>query len=114
MIELPTCVTRVELSPGYPVLEVNHPSARARVALNGGHIMEWTPTGEAPVLYMSPDAEFQAGKPIRGGIPICWPWFGPHPTRANAPATAPAAGSTGPRRRQRQGGGPSTIPSSPP
>jgi len=76
----------MELVPGYPVLEVTHPVAWARIALNGGHVMEWTPSGETPVLYLSPDAEFQIGKPIRGGIPICWPWFGPHPSRPDAPA----------------------------
>jgi glucose-6-phosphate 1-epimerase len=86
MIELPKSVTCTDLSPGYPILDVNHPSATARIALNGGHVMEWTPKGESPVLFMSADAVFEVGKPIRGGIPICWPWFGPHPTLSDAPA----------------------------
>lgn len=83
---LPDCMTQVEIVPGYPVLEINHPEATARIALHGGHVMDWTPAGEEPVLYMSPDAVIEIGKPIRGGIPICWPWFGPHPTDAEKPA----------------------------
>lgn len=79
-------MTQVEIAPGYPVLEINHPAATARIALHGGHVMDWTPAGEDPVLYMSPDAVIELGKPIRGGIPICWPWFGPHATDAEKPA----------------------------
>lgn len=74
-------------SPTYPILEITHPKATARIALNGAHVMEWTPSGEtASVLYMSPDALLEPGKPIRGGIPICWPWFGPHPIDSDKPA----------------------------
>lgn len=39
--------------------------------------MEWTPSGQDPVLYLSPQALFRPDKAIRGGIPLCWPWFGP-------------------------------------
>ena len=45
--------------------------------------MEWTPAGQKPVLYMSPQAMLQEGKAIRGGVPICWPWFGTHETDKN-------------------------------
>jgi glucose-6-phosphate 1-epimerase len=48
--------------------------------------MEWTPAGQKPVLYVSPQAVFHEGKPIRGGVPICWPWFGFHPTDKTLPA----------------------------
>lgn len=82
---LPDCMTQVEIAPGYPVLEIQHPAATARIALHGGHIMDWTPAGEDAVLYMSPEAVIELGKPIRGGIPICWPWFGLHPTDAAKP-----------------------------
>jgi glucose-6-phosphate 1-epimerase len=83
---LPDCMTQVEIAPGYPVLEIQHPAATARIALHGAHVMDWIPAGEKPVLYMSPEAVIEVGKPIRGGIPICWPWFGPHPTDAQKPA----------------------------
>lgn len=83
---LPPSVTLRDISPGYPVLEVSHRAAAARVALHGGHVMEWTPAGQAPVLYLSPAAVFREGKAIRGGVPICWPWFGDHPSGGDLPA----------------------------
>ncbi len=75
-----------ELSPGYQVAVIDHPAARARLALHGAHLMEWTPAGAAPVLYLSPNAIYREGKAIRGGVPLCWPWFGPHPSDASLPA----------------------------
>ena len=83
---LPDCITLEDSIPGYPIYVINHPAATARIAVNGAHVMEWKPTGqEAPVLYMSPDAVLTPGKAIRGGIPICWPWFGGHPTDDSMP-----------------------------
>ncbi|MDZ4289354.1 MAG: D-hexose-6-phosphate mutarotase [Prosthecobacter sp.] len=107
-MNLPDCITIEEPTPGYPVYAIHHPAATARVALHGAHLMEWTPAGHAPVLFMSPQAVLEAGKPVRGGIPICWPWFGGHPNDATKPmhgiarirfwhlteATASAAGVT--------------------
>ncbi len=49
-----------------------------------------SPTGSRagyhPVLWLSEQAQFQPGKAIRGGIPVCWPWFGPHPNDPTAKA----------------------------
>jgi len=59
---------------------------RARLTPYGGQVCEWTPAGQSPVLFMSPRAVFAAGTPIRGGVPICFPWFGPHPTDPTKPA----------------------------
>jgi len=85
MIPLPTCVRVVSATEDYPILEINHASCRARVAFQGAHIMEWAPAGKDPVLYLSPTAILAQGKPIRGGIPICWPWFGPHAEDSSKP-----------------------------
>lgn len=83
---LPDCITIEEPTPGYPVYVINHPEVSARVALQGAHVMEWRPASQTqPVLYMSPDALLEHGKPIRGGIPVCWPWFGGDPTDATKP-----------------------------
>jgi glucose-6-phosphate 1-epimerase len=46
------------------------------VSLYGGHVLSYRPTGHGPVLFVSASSEFVRGKPIRGGIPVCWPWFG--------------------------------------
>ena len=77
---------RTELSPGYPVLEIDHPTASARVALHGAQIMEWQPAGQQPVLYLSPQSAYQEGKAIRGGVPLCWPWFGPDKSDPSLPS----------------------------
>jgi D-hexose-6-phosphate mutarotase len=73
-------VTVSEKAPGFPVIEVENQYAKATIALHGAHVMAFQPTGEQPVLWLSRDAMYVAGKAIRGGIPICWPWFGGHPT----------------------------------
>ncbi len=84
-MNLPDCIRLEETPAGYPICVISHASATARVALNGAHVMEWTPAGHSPVLYLSPDAILAEGKAIRGGIPICWPWFNAHPTDASKP-----------------------------
>jgi len=83
---LPPAVSLIEEPAGFPILVIHHAAATGRIALNGAQVMEWTPAGEKPVLYMSPQALLEPGKAIRGGIPVCWPWFGGHPTEADKPA----------------------------
>ncbi len=78
-------IVRTEAIAGYPIFEIQHSTCRARVALQGVHLMEWTPAGQPAGLYLSPQAVYEAGKAIRGGVPICWPWFGPHPTDTTLP-----------------------------
>lgn len=48
--------------------------------------MEWAPSGQEGVMYLSPDSVFKQGKAIRGGIPLCWPWFNAHPTDPAMPS----------------------------
>jgi glucose-6-phosphate 1-epimerase len=67
------------------VLDVENPHARARVVIQGAHVVDWTPRGEEPVLWVSEAARFAPGVSIRGGIPICWPWFGAHPSDPEQP-----------------------------
>jgi D-hexose-6-phosphate mutarotase len=50
---------------------------RVRVALQGAQVLDWLPTGEdKPVIWVSDAAVYQTGKGVRGGVPVCWPWFG--------------------------------------
>jgi glucose-6-phosphate 1-epimerase len=62
---------------------VTAPAASATVYLQGAHITHWQPTGQQPVLFLSRKSDFAAGKPIRGGVPIAFPWFAAdsNPTR---------------------------------
>ena len=62
-------------------------AAAAEIYLHGAHVTRWQPShADAPVLWMSEQSFCQDGKPIRGGVPICFPWFGPHGADATAPA----------------------------
>jgi glucose-6-phosphate 1-epimerase len=61
-------------------VEVQNRHATASIALQGAHVLAWTPRDEEPVIWVSEAARYAPSVPIRGGIPICWPWFGPHPT----------------------------------
>lgn len=60
-----------------PVIVVDHPRVRGAVALQGAHLIAWRPAGLEPVLWLSGATAFAAGTAIRGGVPVCWPWFGP-------------------------------------
>ena len=59
-----------------PVLLVNTPQLYAVIALQGAQLLEFRPQGDTPWLWLSPQAGFQVGQAIRGGIPLCLPWFG--------------------------------------
>ncbi len=67
------------------VIYVHNEFAEARIALHGAHVMEFKPVGEEPVLWMSEKSDFSPTGAIRGGIPVCWPWFGAHPTDPGMP-----------------------------
>ena len=60
----------------YKYIEINNNQAHAKIALQGGHIFHFQPHNQEPILWLSPKAIFEKGKAIRGGIPICFPWFG--------------------------------------
>ena len=65
---------------GMPVVEVNSAQASARIALHGAQVLSFKPHSEASdLLFLSDRAVYLPGKAIRGGVPICWPWFGPDP-----------------------------------
>ncbi|MEG0280353.1 MAG: D-hexose-6-phosphate mutarotase [Morganella sp. (in: enterobacteria)] len=61
-----------------PVIVIDHPKVRAAVSFQGAHVLAWQPAeAEHPGLWLSENSAFTPGVPVRGGIPICWPWFGP-------------------------------------
>lgn len=71
---------------GLTVAAVANRAGTARVALHGAHVLDFAPRDARPVLWLSGKSWFAADKPIRGGIPVCWPWFGAHPTDSTFPA----------------------------
>jgi glucose-6-phosphate 1-epimerase len=70
---------------GLVKLHVRTESASAEVFPLGGTVTAYRPTGQAPVIFTSSRTFLKPGKAIRGGVPICWPWFGPHPTDPKQP-----------------------------
>ncbi|MGE3916806.1 MAG: D-hexose-6-phosphate mutarotase [Hyphomicrobiaceae bacterium] len=70
----------IEESPlGGPVARLTHGRFQVLVALHGAQVLNWTEDGDG-LLWLSPVARIRTGKGIRGGIPVCWPWFADHPT----------------------------------
>ncbi len=61
-----------------PVLEIEHPLANCTISMFGAQVLSFCPAGGRELLWMSEGARFDGSTAIRGGIPICWPWFGNH------------------------------------
>lgn len=70
----------------FPILKLKTELCEAEISLYGGHVLHWAPAGQMPVIFMSPKAVFKEGKALRGGIPLCWPWFGKNPEDASQPS----------------------------
>jgi D-hexose-6-phosphate mutarotase len=70
---------RVAITPGHgglPRVVVTTPGGTGELYLHGAHVTQFQKTGGAPLLFMSQKSVFASGQPIRGGVPICYPWFG--------------------------------------
>lgn len=66
--------------------EIDNAGGVATLCLQGAHVVSWRPKHQAePVVWVSEMAKYGPGKSIRGGVPVCWPWFGPHATEKAFP-----------------------------
>ena len=72
-------------SSGHAIVAIATSDCMAEIALQGAQVLRWQPKGQADVLWCAPLPVAGSGKAMRGGIPVCWPWFGPHATDANQP-----------------------------
>src|SRR5262245_3710404 len=63
---------------GLAVVRITHEVASGEMYLHGAHVTGWKPAGAEEVLWMSAKSNWVVGKAIRGGVPICFPWFGPN------------------------------------
>lgn len=68
-----------------PIASIKNQFAVAEISLYGAHILKYQPVGQNDLLWMSACSMFEKGKPIRGGIPVCFPWFGPHINDSSKP-----------------------------
>lgn len=70
---------------GLPLLRLQTPLCEAVIALQGAQLLTFKPRGGSDLLWLSPNCKFEPGTPLRGGIPVCLPWFGPHPSDPDKP-----------------------------
>lgn len=75
----------IEGEGGLPTAVIENAHAHAKVTLHGAHVTHFQPHNQAPILWMSSQAQYRSDKALRGGIPVIWPWFGPHPTDDTKP-----------------------------
>ncbi len=71
---------------GLPLVRLTAPSGSAEIYLHGAQVVSWRPAGADEVLFLSAQSRFEDGKAIRGGIPICFPWFRGKADNPKAPA----------------------------
>ena len=78
-------IEKKQFANGFQYVEIINASARAKIALQGAHLFHYERVAEAPLLWLSKKSFFEAGRAIRGGVPLCWPWFGKHPADSELP-----------------------------
>lgn len=67
------------------LLRIDGPDGWAEISLQGAQVLAWAPRGQESALWLSATSRFGAGAAIRGGVPICFPWFGPLEGHPDAP-----------------------------
>jgi len=77
----------VEIEHGFTYIEINNSKAHATVSTYSGQVLSYRPKSQQhDLLFVSDKAYYEEGKAIKGGIPVCWPWFGPDPDDQGRPA----------------------------
>ncbi len=77
----------VEIEHGFTYIEINNAKAHATISTYSGQVLSYRPkTQQDDLLFVSDKAYYENGKAIKGGIPVCWPWFGADPDDLGRPA----------------------------
>lgn len=69
----------VEGQGNFPLIKISNEYAEATISVYAGQVLSFKPIGQTEMMFVSSQAYYQTGKAIKGGTPICWPWFGPDP-----------------------------------
>lgn len=67
------------------LLLIDHPLCQAVFSRQGAQLLHFQPQGERPLLWCASEWPALSSAPVRGGIPVCWPWFGSHPNGSEWP-----------------------------
>ena len=84
-LEIPGVAEIVEGNGGLSKVRITSPACVGEMYLHGAHITSWRPAGEEEVLFLSSHSRWEDGHAIRGGIPICFPWFAHNAEDPQAP-----------------------------
>ena len=77
----------IEIEHGFIYAEINNAKAHATVSTYSGQVLSYRPKDQQyDLLFVSDKAYYEDGKAIKGGIPVCWPWFGADPENQGRPA----------------------------
>jgi glucose-6-phosphate 1-epimerase len=85
-LAIPGCAEIVEGSGGLLKVRAASAAGTGEMYLHGAHVTSWHPREVGEVLFVSERTRWEAGRPIRGGVPVCFPWFGNREGDAEAPA----------------------------
>src|SRR5215475_4299642 len=83
---IPGVAKACEGNGSLPRIKITGPQGDGEIYLHGAQVTSWKPAGSDEVLFLSTKSRWQEGQPIRGGIPICFPWFRAKANDPNAPA----------------------------
>jgi len=76
IMKLSPSVSIEQTDTGLEYINVASEFCSAKIFLQGAQLTEFTPAGKKPLIWVSSEEDYQEGKSVRGGMPICWPWFG--------------------------------------
>jgi glucose-6-phosphate 1-epimerase len=84
--EIPGTAQVVGGNGGLPKVRITTQEVAGEMYLHGAHVTSWTPAGGQDVLFLSSQSRWEEGRAIRGGVPVCFPWFGDKTGDPRAPA----------------------------
>jgi glucose-6-phosphate 1-epimerase len=83
---IPGIAQVVEGNGGLPKVSISAPAVSGEIYLHGAQVTSWRPAAADEVIFLSRHSKWEDGRAIRGGIPVCFPWFRGKADDPKAPA----------------------------